>query len=130
MSASESIRLQAEEHPLVYSDSWESLKDYCLHLVHLKAYEYATELAADKSVLDLGCNNGYGTNELARSCREVVGVDVSPSAIADAQQRFAAGYYPRSVALGDVNGDSVLDLAVANSYSNDVSVLLGNADGL
>jgi 2-polyprenyl-3-methyl-5-hydroxy-6-metoxy-1,4-benzoquinol methylase len=74
----------------VFSDTWESLKDYCLHLIHLKAYEYATELSAGKSVLDLGCNNGYGTNELARSCREVVGVDVSPSAIADAEQRFVA----------------------------------------
>jgi hypothetical protein len=34
------------------------------------------------------------------------------------------------VAVGDFNGDGVLDLAVANGYlSNDVSVLLGNGDG-
>ncbi len=45
------------------------------------------------------------------------------------QQHFAAGDRPRSVALGDLNGDGLLDLAVANSGSGDVSVLLGNGDG-
>src|SRR5262249_57760912 len=34
-----------------------------------------------------------------------------------------------SVAVGDFNGDGVLDLAVANGGYNDVSVLLGNGDG-
>ena len=34
-----------------------------------------------------------------------------------------------SVAIGDLNGDGNLDLAVANSSSNNVSVLLGNGDG-
>ena len=41
----------------------------------------------------------------------------------------AAGDAPVSVALGDVNGDGRPDLAVANSTSNNVSVLLGNGDG-
>ena len=39
------------------------------------------------------------------------------------------GDRPRSVALGDVNGDGRPDLAVANELSNNVSVLLGNGDG-
>jgi hypothetical protein len=43
-------------------------------------------------------------------------------------RNFAAGGYPRSVAVGDFNGDGVLDLAVANPFAN-VSVLLGNGDG-
>ncbi|MGQ0571731.1 MAG: FG-GAP repeat domain-containing protein, partial [Armatimonadota bacterium] len=42
---------------------------------------------------------------------------------------FAAGNIPNSVALGDVNGDGRADLAVANSNSNNVSMLLGNGDG-
>src|SRR5437870_2988509 len=41
----------------------------------------------------------------------------------------ATGISPRFVALGDLNGDGRLDLAVANVSSDSVSVLLGNGDG-
>uniref|UniRef100_UPI0039A4E192 DUF4347 domain-containing protein n=1 Tax=Nostoc piscinale TaxID=224012 RepID=UPI0039A4E192 len=41
---------------------------------------------------------------------------------------FTVGTSPYSVTVGYFNGDSILDLAVANSGSNNVSVLLG--DGL
>jgi VCBS repeat-containing protein len=41
----------------------------------------------------------------------------------------ATGDGPASVAVGDFNGDSNLDLAVANQLSNTVSVLLGSAGG-
>jgi FG-GAP-like repeat len=46
-----------------------------------------------------------------------------------APRAFGAGGRPSAVALGDVNGDGLLDLAVANEGSNNVSVLLGNGDG-
>jgi hypothetical protein len=46
-----------------------------------------------------------------------------------AQQQLDVGYYPRSVALGDLNGDAVLDLLATHRHSNEVSVLLGNGDG-
>ena len=39
------------------------------------------------------------------------------------------GKQPRSVAIGDLNGDQRPDLAVANFGSDDVSVLLGTATG-
>jgi hypothetical protein len=42
---------------------------------------------------------------------------------------FAAGDRPLSVTTGDFNGDGLSDLAAASSYSDDVSVLLGNGDG-
>jgi hypothetical protein len=42
---------------------------------------------------------------------------------------FQTGGEPRSVTLGDVNNDSVLDMIVANSLDDDVSVMLGNGDG-
>ena len=45
------------------------------------------------------------------------------------QQTFATGPQPASVGLGDVNGDSKPDLAVANLSSNTVGVLLGNGNG-
>lgn len=41
----------------------------------------------------------------------------------------AVGQRPWHVAVGDLNGDSKLDLAVANSMENSVSVLLGNGAG-
>ncbi len=46
-----------------------------------------------------------------------------------ARRDFDVGINPRSVAVGDFNGDGVQDLAVANPNSNSVSVLLGNGDG-
>ncbi|HEX3447493.1 MAG TPA: FG-GAP-like repeat-containing protein [Isosphaeraceae bacterium] len=46
-----------------------------------------------------------------------------------AKQDFATGLFPDSVAVGDFNGDAVLDLAIANSNSNSVSVLQ-NTTGL
>src|SRR4051812_48896439 len=42
---------------------------------------------------------------------------------------YPVGADPLSVAVGDFNGDSNPDLAVANVSSNDVSILLGNGSG-
>ena len=45
-------------------------------------------------------------------------------------QTFRAGAYPRSITVGDFNGDTIEDLAVANFASGGkVSVLLGQGDG-
>jgi hypothetical protein len=44
-------------------------------------------------------------------------------------QKFAVGDAPRSVAVADLDGDTVPDLVTANAVSHDVSVLLGNGDG-
>src|SRR5436309_2598345 len=41
----------------------------------------------------------------------------------------AVGTQPASVAIGDVNGDGRLDLAVANYGSGTVTILLGNGSG-
>jgi hypothetical protein len=43
--------------------------------------------------------------------------------------QYAVGENPSSVAIGDLNGDQVPDLAVANIDSDNVSVLLGLGDG-
>jgi hypothetical protein len=42
---------------------------------------------------------------------------------------YTTGTLPFADAVGDFNGDGILDLAVVNYSSNNVSVLLGNGDG-
>ena len=44
---------------------------------------------------------------------------------------YATGFWPSSVAIGELNGDGKPDLVVVNSfpYPNTVSVLLGNGHG-
>jgi hypothetical protein len=44
-------------------------------------------------------------------------------------QTYTVGDYPRSVATGDFNGDSKLDLVVTNYTDSTISILLGNGDG-
>lgn len=43
--------------------------------------------------------------------------------------QYTVGNHPYSVAIGDLDGDQVLDLAVANNSDDNVSVLLGRGDG-
>ena len=47
----------------------------------------------------------------------------------ESQSPIAVGESPRSLAIGLLNADSDLDIVVANSVSDNVSVLLGNGDG-
>ncbi len=82
------LQMQAENHPLEYTETFGSQTEYRLHLMHKKSYEDAAKLTKGLSVLDLGCNNGWGTNLLAGAAKEAVGLDVSPVAVADARQRF------------------------------------------
>ncbi len=46
-----------------------------------------------------------------------------------AARTFETGFLPYSVTISDLDGDTVLDLAVANSGSDSVSIFLGNGDG-
>ncbi len=55
--------------------------------------------------------------------------DPSTSVAFSAITEFGAGDNPSSLAVGDLNGDGKQDLAVTNSLSNNVSILLGNGDG-
>ena len=64
---------------------------------------------------------------LARLMLETLESRVAPAFVGTLS--YDAGTSPVSVAVGDFNGDRVLDLAVANHGSNNVSMLLGNGDG-
>ena len=54
---------------------------------------------------------------------------VTEAAASPWRRVFDAGDMPRSVAVADLNRDGDLDLAVANQFSDDVSVLLGDGGG-
>lgn len=58
---------------------------------HWHRYLYASRFAAGKSVLDVASGEGYGSALLARTAREVVGVDVAEPAVAAATERYASG---------------------------------------
>lgn len=88
LSEEEVIGLQAEKRELVSANSFASLEEYSLFLIHKKAYEEAAKLAQGLRVLDLGCNIGYGTHIIAQSARSVIGVDVSQHAIAEGKRLY------------------------------------------
>jgi SAM-dependent methyltransferase len=87
----ESIRLQAEEHPLIEDEPPATAAEHCLRLMHLRAYDEAVRHAAGRDVLDVGCNTGYGTLRFLPVAHRVVGVDVSPRAIEAARRRSSDG---------------------------------------
>ena len=88
MSSEEMIGLQAEKHELVKTKEFSSKEEFILHLMHTVAYSTVSTLIKNKTVLDLGCNIGYGSNILKGNAANVIGVDVSTSAIESAVRQF------------------------------------------
>jgi ubiquinone/menaquinone biosynthesis C-methylase UbiE len=88
----ETVRLQAEEHPLIEDVPPSTPAEHCLRLMHLRAYDEAVSHATGRDVLDVGCNTGYGTMRFVPIARRVVGVDVSPRAIEAARVRASDGH--------------------------------------
>jgi len=56
---------------------------------HLAAYLFARELVRDRTVLDAGCGEGFGTVLLAETARHVTGIDYSADAVAAATASYA-----------------------------------------
>lgn len=51
------------------------------------------QFAFGKDVLDVGCGSGYGTALLATVARSVVGIDISPTALRWARERYKGVQY-------------------------------------
>jgi SAM-dependent methyltransferase len=84
--------LQARHHPNLQVGEFKMMTDYIVSLMHRKAYQVAAEQVSG-SVLDLGCNTGYGTAIMrAATCARVVGVDVSLRGIREGRARFGGDY--------------------------------------
>lgn len=54
------------------------------------AYEFAVPYITGKEVLDVGCGNAYGTALMARSARNIQGVDYDAATVADNAQRYSS----------------------------------------
>jgi SAM-dependent methyltransferase len=55
---------------------------------HLAVYEWIAERCAGKTVTDLACGEGYGSDILAARAADVIGVDANPDAHAHAAARY------------------------------------------
>jgi ubiquinone/menaquinone biosynthesis C-methylase UbiE len=59
-------------------------------LEHLHRYAFALEYVKGKTVLDIASGEGYGTNLLAKSAKQVTGVDISDEAVGHAKKKYVA----------------------------------------
>jgi SAM-dependent methyltransferase len=55
---------------------------------HLAVYEWIAARVAGMTVADLACGEGYGSDVLARSAADVIGVDANPEAHEHARLRY------------------------------------------
>jgi SAM-dependent methyltransferase len=58
--------------------------------LHLKRYRFAEPWCRGRDVLDAACGVGYGSADLGRTARRVLGVDMDEEAVAYARSRYAA----------------------------------------
>ena len=64
--------------------------DYLIYLFHIATYDFAKTFTSGRRVLDFGCGTGYGAHRIASECADIVGVDISDSAIAFAREKYRA----------------------------------------
>ena len=55
---------------------------------HLHRYALAQTLAEKKIVLDIACGEGYGSNLLANSATQVIGIDIDESVVKKANKKY------------------------------------------
>jgi SAM-dependent methyltransferase len=55
---------------------------------HVAVYEWIAERVAGQRVVDLACGEGYGSDLLARTAADVIGVDANPEAYEHARAKY------------------------------------------
>lgn len=56
---------------------------------HWHRYHWVRALACDKTVVDIACGEGYGSDLLIREAKLVLGVDLDQATLSDARARYA-----------------------------------------
>jgi SAM-dependent methyltransferase len=75
-------------HPIVQTGSFQTVESYVLYLLHRKAYDHAAEIAGGKSLLDWGCNDGYGIEVMRPNVGQIAGLDSAEMSILAAHRRL------------------------------------------
>jgi SAM-dependent methyltransferase len=63
---------------------------------HEAAYNFALPYVAGRSVLEVGCGEGYGTALLASSARTMLGIDYDAATIVHAAARYRQAHFARA----------------------------------
>jgi SAM-dependent methyltransferase len=63
---------------------------------HEAAYEFAAPLVAGRTVLEVGCGEGYGTELLARTAQRVLGIDYDALTTAHARATYRTPWFARA----------------------------------
>ena len=82
---------------------------------HMARYTFAARLAAGKRVLDAGCGAGYGSADLARRARWVVGADIAAEAVDFAREHYPMAnlHFEQASCTALPHPDASFDLVVA-----------------
>jgi len=59
-----------------------------IHYEHLHRYAFASQFVENKTVLDLGCGEGYGAYMCAKTAKHVIAVDVDEVSVRHAQGKY------------------------------------------
>lgn len=71
--------------------------DRSFYLQHLKVYSFVRDNVDDKTVLDVGCGDGYGAAFLAERAKFVQGIDYEPEVVLSAKNKYKASNLRYSV---------------------------------
>ena len=120
------------------------IQDHKLEIEHFQRYLSVREIVKEKRVLDAACGEGYGSNILSETAREVIGIDLDEGAVSRADKlygakdnlRFQQGNIEK-LNLRDNSIDAVVsfetiehvDEETQNKFLNEISRVL-KADGM
>jgi len=83
---------------------------------HWHRYLYSMQFVKGKTVLDIACGEGYGSNLLAKTAKKVVGVDIDGETIKYAKKTYKSRnleFIEGSVSTIPIKGKNVFDVIVS-----------------